>query len=78
MTEDQIWEMVRNAGHKLNEHVEAVQILITWTEADETHTIKFGVGNWHARQGMAHDFINCGIADEQATRIAREIKKEEE
>lgn len=37
-------------------HVDAVQVLATWTEGGETLTAEFGEGNAHARVNMAREF----------------------
>ncbi len=42
----------------LSEYADAVQIHVTWTDADgDTHCLHRGLGNWHARRGMVHEFI---------------------
>ncbi len=44
----------------LMEHVspDGVQIMVTWSEEGECHSAYVGAGNWLARQGMAHEFVN--------------------
>lgn len=65
---------VDDALDLLREHFDAVQILATWNETGLTKTCARGSGNWHARQGMAHDFINRDIAQENAREIAEHLE----
>jgi hypothetical protein len=58
----------------IGEHFENVQIMVTWNEGGITKSCFRGVGNWHARQGMAHEFINMDIAQENAKQIASELQ----
>jgi len=63
---------VQRAVDQLMEHCDAVQILATWTDLDRLETVDCfkGNGNWYARQGMAHAFINRDRAQD----IGQEIK----
>ncbi len=56
---------------KLSEHFDAVQIMVSYPWEGGTQPLYAGSGNWFARQGMAHDFIQL----EEAEQIAREIGK---
>lgn len=59
----------------LMEHFDAVQILVSSTApCGGTESVFQGAGNWFARQGMAHDFINRDQADTNAIRIADKIQ----
>lgn len=59
----------------LMEHFDAVQILVSSTaQCGGTESVFQGAGNWFARQGMAHDFINRDQADTNAIRIADKIQ----
>lgn len=60
----------------LLEHFDAVQIMVTWQENGLTKNICRGSGNWYARQGMAHEFINADIAQENARQLAEELNDE--
>lgn len=68
-------EILERAATQLGEHFDAVQILATWSEAGVTHSIPRGAGNWYARQGMAHEFINQDVAQENAKQIADRIAR---
>lgn len=60
---------------KLMEHCDAVQVLLSFpTPNGQTMRKADGRGNWYARQGMAHEFINT----DQAQTIADEISKRQE
>lgn len=65
---------------ELTEHYPdaCVQLLVCWTEEDQTKAFKTGIGNWYARQGMAHEFINSEIAEENARQLAEQIKPPDE
>lgn len=52
----------------------SVQVLCSWPNCGNTASVQTGVGNWYARQGMAHEFINVDIAQENANQIANAIK----
>jgi hypothetical protein len=62
----------------LAEHFEAIQIFASITENGETTCVKKGVGNWYARQGMAHEFIENGKAQEHANQISQVLNKDEQ
>ncbi len=58
MTPDDIQKLVDLKAAELMEHVDAVQILVSWPSGDNgTHSCYRGSGNWFARAGMCHDFI---------------------
>ena len=73
MNGEQVNKLLDDAAAKLAEHFGVVQIMVTWDEFGITHSAKRGVGNWYARQGMAHEFINCDIAVENARQLASVI-----
>lgn len=75
MNGEQVNKMLDDAAAKLGEHFGAVQIMVTWDECGVTHAAKRGIGNWYARQGMAHEFINTDMAVENATQLARLLPK---
>lgn len=78
MTENEkVAAAVEKALHDVGEHFEAVQILATRTVEGATHYIFKGVGNWHARMGMAAEFVNGEVAKENAQQIAEHLKPEE-
>jgi len=68
-------EILDKAALALGEHFDNVQIMVTWMEGGITKSCCRGVGNWHARQGIAHEFINMDIAQENARQIASELKE---
>ncbi len=74
MTQEQIQEIVHRLGRELGEHVDACQILVSWNEEAICKNIYFGTGNWFARQGMAHDFINQDVAHEHASQIGAKLE----
>ena len=78
MIDAEIVKLLEETTARLSEHFECVQILVSWNEAGNTRFISRGAGNWYARQGMAHEFINADLAHEAAQHIASELKKEDE
>lgn len=64
-------QLLESAAAKLMEHFGAVQIFASWTEEGYTKCSKRGGGDWYARQGMAHEFINQDQAQLQAYEITR-------
>ncbi len=68
--------LVEDALGKLGEHFDAVQILCSRVEEKRqgTSSVFRGIGNWYARQGMAHDFIARDVAETNGREIAEKIK----
>lgn len=77
MTGDEVNEMLDEIAAKLGEHFDAVQLMVTWNEEGITYAAKRGSGNWYARQGLAHEFINADIAVENARQLAEIMPKPE-
>jgi hypothetical protein len=71
-------ELLSATAAKLGEHFDAVQILASWpnTETDNggTRFCNKGSGNWFARIGMAHEFIERETAERTADELALRIK----
>lgn len=66
-------EVVEECLLKLGEYFDCVQILASWSEQCQTAKCFVGAGNFFARQGMAHTFINQDIAEDNAQQIAMAI-----
>lgn len=62
-------EILERFAAMLGEHFDAVQILASWNDEGLSYCAKRGTGNWYARQGMAHEFINADIAQENARQL---------
>jgi hypothetical protein len=61
------------------EHFSSVQILASWPiDGGGTRASKWGVGDWYARQGMAHAFINTEQAEELSDQIAKKLDPPDE
>lgn len=73
MTAQEAEKMLEEFAAKIGEHFEAVQILASWTEKGISMHSKRGSGNWYARLGMCHEFINTNKADDQAVLIAEKL-----
>ena len=75
--DDNVNEVMNRCLHELGERFEAVQILATRTQEGMTHTVCRGVGNWHARIGLAHAFIESETAQENAMQIAAALEDDD-
>ena len=72
-------QIIDNAISVLMEHFDCVQVLVSRVDMDgNTSSHRRGSGNWYARLGMAHEFINAGVSQDAAERIAREISENPE
>lgn len=70
METEQIEKEVQQAVARLSEIVPHIQVFVSWNKDEITHFYKLGAGNWYARQGMAHSFINQDIAQDNAVQIS--------
>lgn len=78
MTQAEAERILESAVEKLGEHFDAVQIFGTWCDEGSTKFLPRGSGNWYARQGMAHEFINRDISGDAAEQIAAKLKESED
>jgi len=78
MTSQEAETILEDAAAKIGEHFDAVQILASWNEDGMPMIAKRGVGNWYARQGMAHEFITSDIAQDAAIQIAEKLNQKPE
>lgn len=69
MTVDDLIKLVDRHASELGEHFDSVQVLVSNSGSEGTENIYSGVGNWFARQGMAHDFITKDSANTHANKI---------
>lgn len=74
MNGDQAKELVDRALCMLHEHFDACQINVSWNEQGETRAVYRGTGNWHARIGMAYDFIKKDDAQTMAVEISEQLE----
>lgn len=70
-------DALQQAVDLLGEHYDAVQVLVTWSDAGITKSRHLGSGNWYARQGMAHDFVKSDDSAELAKEIGKVINPPE-
>lgn len=78
MTQEEAEKLLGETAAKLYEHFDAVEIMVSWNSEALTRCAKRGCGNWYARQGMAHEFINSDIAQDAARQIAEQINPPDE
>ncbi len=71
-------KMIEAIASQMSEHFDAVQILVSFPcdggdgGGTATQGLCAGRGNWYARQGMAHEFIERDKANELANAIKSE------
>lgn len=75
MTNAEAEELIQRTAAQLGEHFDAVQIMVSWNQDCTTAAAYRGVGNWYARQGMAHEFINTDQAQIQGREVARALPR---
>lgn len=67
-------ELMERFVAELGEHFTAVQILASMpADGGGTRGIKRGCGDWYARQGLAHEFINEDASAEIGRQIAENL-----
>lgn len=75
MTSDERLEILKRHTAELAEIYDSVQVLASWLAPDgRTLSQKQGSGDWYARKGLAHEFIEENIAEDTATQIARKLE----
>jgi hypothetical protein len=74
MEKEEMRKLCGRLSTQLGEHAEAVQVMVSWTDNNGTHRVFHGCGNWYARQGMAHEFIECDKAQTNAVEIASKLE----
>lgn len=67
--------IIEQALRLLGEHFDHVQLLVSWDADSETRFIHSGCGNWYARQGMAHQFINSDMAQNVGHEVAEAMPR---
>ncbi len=70
MSREEVEEYIERIASELGEHFDAAQIMVTWNDGGTTCALHRGSGNWYARQGMAHEFINEDVAQEHARQLS--------
>lgn len=78
LTEREARDLIQQCLDRLGEHFDAVQILASYGDSGNTGCMTFGCGNWYARQGMAHEFINRDVAQENATQISQMLTMDQQ
>ena len=78
MTPEEIERIMTQAQDLLGDHFDCFQIMVSWNEEGLTKMRNIGGGNWYARQGMAHEFINADSAQTSALEISKVINPSED
>ena len=66
--DDDVARVMRHV-RELGEHFTNVQIMVSYNDCGNTHGIYRGCGDWYARQGLAHEFIDTNVSDLRARSI---------
>ena len=75
MTNEQRLAILEKHVAELSEIYDSVQVMGAFLTPDNrTVSQKRGSGNWYARQGMAHEFIEENIAEDTARAIAKKLE----
>ncbi len=69
MKADEANKILTEASRKLGEYFDAVQIVASWVEEDDTNYVEAGCGNKFARQRMAEKFLTDSESDEDIEQI---------
>lgn len=77
MNDEERNEWISKLAADLGEEFDAVQILCTLNEEATTKAFYRGAGNWYARQGMAHEFIEQDKGQIAAKEISNVVIKTE-
>lgn len=79
MTREQAVELLNTHAARLSEHFDSVVILASYMEADGTWAaIASGEGNWYARVGLCHQFLENARAEQFVNEFTRREDKDEE
>lgn len=73
MTNEEKTTEADKAAALLAELFDHVQILVSWNNGDSTFDYAVGQGNWFARQGLAHAFVNRDVAQVNAREIGEAL-----
>lgn len=73
LTVKQLAALLQAKVDSLMEHFDSVQILVSFRSPKDGGTayLARGGGNWYARQGMAHEFINADRAQIEAHELSK-------
>jgi hypothetical protein len=70
--------ILREITQKLGEHFDAFQFLGSFVDdGGDTGNVAFGKGNWYARVGMAHEFLETDRSTIQAKELSSALSHDE-
>lgn len=73
MDTEEAYKRLEDAIMPLREHFEAIQIMSTWTEGGLCYSSYYGAGNWYARTGLAHQFLEKDKAQTFGKEVSRQL-----
>lgn len=74
MTTNEADKIIEKNLNELGEHFDAVCVMVTYKENGVTRACYRGSGNYYARLGMAHEFIDNDRNSDLARRLGEELK----
>jgi uncharacterized protein YciW len=75
---DDISKLVDRAVATLQEHCSSVHVMVSVQQDGCTRSIHRGAGDYYARLGLAHEFIDTTKQQDSAAHIATALKENEE
>lgn len=68
MTDTEIEKFLDRKAAEIGEYFDNVQILVSWRseKGNGTRRLFRGCGDWYARKGLCHAFIDSDVASENA------------
>lgn len=78
MNEDEAIAHLSKVCLAQKEHFDAIQMFVTWQHNGETYGVCVGDGNWHARVGMSHDFLDRVKARIISEKLAEKLNPPDE
>ncbi len=78
MTTQESMNLLDKHAAQLAEHFDSVQILVTVVEDGGTDYFAKGKGDWYARRGMCHQFIDMDQAEANSNALAEKINGNED
>ncbi len=71
-----IEDLINQAVNVLREHCTSVHVMVSFQEEGQTRSIHRGCGDFYARMGLAHEFIESTNQKDTAVEIASALKND--
>jgi len=73
MSDEEAQDLLEMTAAKLAEHFDAVEIMVSLQNGEDTRCFEQGAGNYYARLGMAQEFLGNDRAGAIAQHIVEEL-----